>query len=105
MKKKKKKISYGGAIYINNTTLFLIINETTFSNCSSISGNGSAIYFINGLNIQLFRICAVGCKSAPSYTNQFAFLRTNSNQDIIGIRKYFLIMNEKKKKKEKLLIT
>ena len=73
----------GGAIFIN-TSKSLIINETTFYNCLSINGNGGAIYFYNGLNINLFKICAVGCKN----TNyQFAYLQTTYNQilDLITI--------------------
>ena len=37
-------IDHGGAIYINST-LSLIINETTFYNCSSTNGWGGAIFF------------------------------------------------------------
>ena len=75
----------GGVIFIN-TELSLIINDTTFYQCTS-SGDGGVIYFINGLNINLFKICTVGCKSASTYCSQFALLQTNNNQifDLITI--------------------
>ena len=37
--------SSGGAIYIDSSSLSLIIYETTFYNCLSISGDGGAIFF------------------------------------------------------------
>ena len=72
----------GGVIYISST-YSLNINDTTFYQCIS-SGNGGAIYFTNGLNVQLFRICAVGCKS---YYGQFAWIQTHHNHilDLITI--------------------
>ena len=48
------QIYSGGAIFINST-LSLIINETSFYNCILIDGLGGAIYFQNGLNINLFK--------------------------------------------------
>ena len=76
---------HGGAIYIDSSSLSLIFHDTTFYNCTTSSGNGGAIYFTNGLNIQLFRICAVGCNTNTHY--QFAYLQTTSNQvlDLITI--------------------
>ena len=68
----------GGAIYISKTTISLNINDTTFYQCISTNGNGGAIFFTNGLNIQLFKICALVCKANSHY--QFAYLRTTSNQ-------------------------
>ena len=53
------------------------INDTSFLNCWS-NGWGGALYFENNLNIDLFRNCAVGGKSA--HAGQFAYFRTNSNQ-------------------------
>ena len=41
----------GGAIYIISAALSLIINETTFYNCSSTTVFGGAIFFENGSEI------------------------------------------------------
>ena len=70
---------FGSVIYIDNS-FSLSINDTTFYQCIS-QGWGGAIYFQYGLNIQLYKICAINCK-AKSF--QFAFFRTmyNSNQTI-----------------------
>ena len=62
----------------------LIIIETTFYQCISTKGHGGAIYFYDGLNIQLFGICFLGCKGSSF---QSAYLRTNHNNliDLISI--------------------
>ena len=41
----------------------LYINDTTFYQCISSNGDGFVIYFIDSLNINLFRICVVYLKS------------------------------------------
>ena len=75
----------GGAIYIS-TLLSLNINDTTFYQCISTE-SGGAIYFENGLNTQLFRICAICCNSGDREFYQFAYLQTTFNQilDLITI--------------------
>ena len=57
---------HGGAIYID-TSRSLIINETTFYNFISKNSYGGAIYFTNSLNINLFKICAVECKTSSGF--------------------------------------
>ena len=81
----------GGAIYINSSIYSLNINDTTFYQCISTSGHGGAIYFENGFIIQLFRICALYCKSNSGNHYQFAYLQTNNNQllDLISISKCY----------------
>ena len=79
----------GGAIFINSAYNFSI-NETTFYECI-VTTNGledGAIYITNGLNIQLYKICALYCK-ATNY--QFSYLSTNKNQnlDLITLSKCF----------------
>ena len=73
----------GGAILIN-TAKSININGTTFYSCFSTNGHGGAIWFDNGLNINLFRICAVRCSA---FNRQFAYLETTYNQllDLITI--------------------
>ena len=79
----------GGAIFIDIPGLSLSINETTFYECISTKGNGGAIFFINGLNIFLFRICVKNCITAPGFYDQFAYLNTNYDQiiDLLSITK------------------
>ena len=67
---------HGGAIYIDNTTLSLICKDTTFYECMTSNGQGGAIYFTNGLNIQIYRICALYCRATPHF--QFAYFQTNN---------------------------
>ena len=76
----------GGAISITSS-YSLNINDTTFYQCISTYGNCGSIRFENGLNIQLLRICAVGCHSGDRNNYQFAYLQTTYNQilDLVTI--------------------
>ena len=68
----------GGAIYISgNYDLF--INDTTFYQCISISGQGGAIFFYNGLDFQLFRICGFNCHAGINKPFQFSWSYTFKN--------------------------
>ena len=68
----------GGAIFIN-TSLLLSLQDTTFYECSS-SCQGGAIYFTNGLNIQLIRICGLNCRTTSVTDNQFAYFLSYNDQ-------------------------
>ena len=66
----------GGAIYIIKSC-HLLVYDTTFSQCMiTNNGCGGAIYFQNGLDVNLFRVCASSCRA---YHNQFAQIITNNN--------------------------
>ena len=63
------------------------INDSTFYQCISTGGDGGAIWFANGLNIQFLRICALSCHTAPNKNYQFASIQTKNIQiyDLISI--------------------
>ena len=77
----------GGAIYISGG-YNLNINDTTFFDCFSLR-DGGAIWFQNGLNPQLFRICALYCRTSSEYNFQFSYFSTIYSQvfDLISISK------------------
>ena len=63
---------------------YLLINDTTFYQCISTTTESGAIYHVFGIEMKLFRICALNCRSAPSFHNQFAnFYKTNNNLNFI----------------------
>ena len=74
---------FGGAIYLVNNFISLLIEYTTFFNCSinSNSDRGGAIYIENEGNSILNMICASNCytNKSPSWY-QFGFISTGKNK-------------------------
>ena len=54
----------------------MIINDTTFYECITSSGNGGAIFFLGGYNSQLNRVCGIKCFGI---NGQFSYISPNSN--------------------------
>ena len=73
-------IGNGGAIFVNISPCNLLITESTFYQCISLSGHGGAIFFQNGMDILLSKNCAIECKA--SNDRQFAFLQTSRNHSL-----------------------
>ena len=73
----------GGVILIENSALNMIIKDSFFYQCIS-SGSGGAIYFNNGYNSQLNRVCGLKCKSGFELSCQFSLLLTSNNLNYLN---------------------
>ena len=70
------------------------INDTIFFDCMC-NGNGGAIYFSDGLNLSLYRLCALKCKGTNNSHGQFAYIYSNNYHivEYISISKCYNISN------------
>jgi hypothetical protein len=72
--------STGGALSCTSVT-YLLVESTSFSSCSTSSGNGGAIYFSNsGGQCVLYEVCGYDCCSTNtgSSSGQFVYIVVNN---------------------------
>ena len=83
-------IGNGGAVNIE-TSCNLLINETTFYECVSLSGFGGAIYFSYGISAHFFKTCGLYCRTASLHLQQFAKIdcKNNIRLDLVAISKCY----------------
>ena len=73
---------YGGTLYFSSEQLISVLIElSTFMNCSSTS-SGAGVYFLcTSGAIVLYKICAYSCFLASTNSGQFAYLYTGSTNN------------------------
>lgn len=69
---------YGGAVYINNQSLFIKINYCMFIDCSTTSDCGGALYLIANKS-SIYAVCGKRCMSSKKYSFMYQYCPKNSS--------------------------